>query len=172
MDRRISLTGPELKAARRKAGISQTAMAELIGCSRHSVSYWETKPQEMDHNALKWGVPALMLEVLGIEVLPIYRQSKRARGGGVLDDLLEREVERLLARQLERDLQRLSRLRIPCGAMTRKGKPCRLKSEPGKRRCKFHGGKSTGPKTPEGKARIAEAQRRRWAVWRARNEKI
>jgi hypothetical protein len=31
---------------------------------------------------------------------------------------------------------------------------------------KFHGGLSTGPKTPEGRARIAEAQRKRWAAWR------
>lgn len=29
-------------------------------------------------------------------------------------------------------------------------------------RCKLHGGKSTGPKTAEGRARIAEAQRARW----------
>lgn len=29
-------------------------------------------------------------------------------------------------------------------------------------RCKLHGGKSTGPKTPEGRARIAAAQRARW----------
>ncbi|WP_428849225.1 HGGxSTG domain-containing protein [Thetidibacter halocola] len=54
-----------------------------------------------------------------------------------------------------------------CGARTRKGTPCRAKSEPGKRRCRFHGGCSTGPRTPEGRERIAEAQRRRWAAWRA-----
>jgi hypothetical protein len=30
-------------------------------------------------------------------------------------------------------------------------------------RCRFHRGLSTGPKTKEGKARIAAAQRRRWA---------
>ncbi|MEO9514936.1 MAG: HGGxSTG domain-containing protein [Paracoccaceae bacterium] len=53
--------------------------------------------------------------------------------------------------------------RVICGAKTRKGHPCRMKSEAGKRRCKFHGGKSTGPRTPEGKARIAKAQRQRWA---------
>jgi len=35
----------------------------------------------------------------------------------------------------------------------------------GKTRCKFHGGMSTGPKTPEGKARVVAAMvagRRRW----------
>lgn len=56
-----------------------------------------------------------------------------------------------------------------CGALTRKGTPCRCKPLPGKRRCKFHGGASTGPKTPEGRERIAEAQRRRWAKWRGEN---
>ena len=53
-----------------------------------------------------------------------------------------------------------------CGARTRKGTPCRCKPLPGKRRCKFHGGMSTGPKTPGGRERIAEAQRRRWAAYR------
>lgn len=45
-------------------------------------------------------------------------------------------------------------LRVPCRAKRhRDGKPCQAKSEPGKRRCRFHGGRSTGPRTPEGKAR-------------------
>jgi hypothetical protein len=50
-----------------------------------------------------------------------------------------------------------------CGARTRKGTPCLVRVEAGKRRCRFHGGLSTGPRTAEGKARIAAAQRRRWA---------
>ena len=54
-----------------------------------------------------------------------------------------------------------------CGAQTRKGTPCLVRVEAGKRRCRFHGGLSTGPRTPEGKARIAEAQRRRWAKRRS-----
>ncbi len=53
--------------------------------------------------------------------------------------------------------------RVLCGAMTRMGTPCKAKAIPGKKRCKLHGGMSTGPRTPEGKAIIAEAQRRRWA---------
>lgn len=53
-----------------------------------------------------------------------------------------------------------------CGALTRKGAPCRCKPLPGKWRCKFHDGASTGPKTLEGRKRIAEAQRRRWVRWR------
>ncbi|MFC7522005.1 HGGxSTG domain-containing protein [Xanthomonas populi] len=46
---------------------------------------------------------------------------------------------------------------VTCGARRhRDGKPCQAKSEPGKRRCRFHGGRSTGPRTTEGKARALE----------------
>ena len=55
---------------------------------------------------------------------------------------------------------------VICGARTRKGTPCKARAVPGKKRCRFHGGFSTGPKTPEGRERIAEAQRTRWAEWR------
>lgn len=44
-------------------------------------------------------------------------------------------------------------LRVVCRARRhRDGQPCRALSEPGKRRCRFHGGRSTGPRTPEGRA--------------------
>ena len=49
----------------------------------------------------------------------------------------------------------------PCGAKTRKGTPCRALCLPGRTRCRHHGGTSTGPRTAEGKARIAESNRRR-----------
>jgi hypothetical protein len=55
-----------------------------------------------------------------------------------------------------------------CGAKTRAGGCCQVRAEPGKARCRFHGGKSTGPKTQAGRARIAEAQRRRWLAYRER----
>lgn len=92
----------------------------------------------------------------------------RARdGSNGLDALLEAAIASELIRAQERAAQRLARLRVICEAKTtRKGTPCRNKSEPGKRRCKFHGGRSTGPRTTEGKAAISEAQRARWARWR------
>ncbi|WP_199268709.1 HGGxSTG domain-containing protein [Cognatiluteimonas profundi] len=44
--------------------------------------------------------------------------------------------------------------RVICGARRhRDGKPCQAKSQPGKQRCKWHGGCATGPRTPEGKLR-------------------
>ena len=48
-----------------------------------------------------------------------------------------------------------------CGARARMGAPCRARCEPGRGRCRFHGGLSTGPRTEEGRARIAESNRRR-----------
>lgn len=38
----------------------------------------------------------------------------------------------------------------------RGGRPCRALKLPGKKRCKWHGGLSTGPRTPEGKAKCRE----------------
>ena len=43
-----------------------------------------------------------------------------------------------------------------------------VRVEFGKARCRFHGGLSTGPKSEAGRARIAEAQRRRWLAYRER----
>lgn len=38
--------------------------------------------------------------------------------------------------------------KVPCGARTRRGTLCKKPAMPGKQRCKFHGGASTGPKVP------------------------
>jgi hypothetical protein len=51
--------------------------------------------------------------------------------------------------------------RVTCGARRRRdGEPCQSKSVPGKKRCKWHGGCSTGPKTPQGKTRALANLRR------------
>ena len=42
-----------------------------------------------------------------------------------------------------------------CGAKTRAGTPCKNPTVTGKARCRMHGGKSTGAKTPEGRARLS-----------------
>lgn len=105
-----------------------------------------------------------MLEILGIQVLPGFVNVSRAREDGVLQwtNWQLKWLERQFARIDAREAAKAARHREPCGAKTRKGHPCRLLSEPGKRRCKFHGGMSTGPKTKEGRERIAAAQRLRW----------
>jgi hypothetical protein len=69
----------------------------------------------------------------------------------------------MLARNFERCAAR---------ARSRGGQPCQappvLDAEtrlPRNGRCKLHGGKSTGPRTPAGRRRIEEAQRKRWENW-------
>lgn len=54
-----------------------------------------------------------------------------------------------------------------CDAQTRKGAPCKRRPISGRRRCRNHGGLSTGAKTLEGRARIAESNRRRAEIKRA-----
>ena len=71
-------------------------------------------------------------------------------------------LERAEAREARR------RVQLPaCGALTRAGHPCRRKVVPTRDRCRLHGGFSTGPQTAEGRARLREAMRARWARWRA-----
>ena len=168
----VGLTGKDLKRLRRARGVNQSEMGRMIGIGRHSVSYWECKPA-FD---LKWpyrGRPLEMLTALGYD-LPIFVMPMRARGDGVLvphDEQRER-LDRLNEARLKRLLEQGERRRQRCNATTRKGHPCKLMSEPGRTRCKFHGGMSTGPKTAEGKARIAEAQRKRWADYRRNQKKL
>lgn len=64
-----------------------------------------------------------------------------------------------------------------CGARTSwknaaRGRPCKQTRIAANGRCRFHGGFSTGPRTAEGRARIAAAQQDRWRVWKAANPKL
>ena len=46
----------------------------------------------------------------------------------------------------------VNQVRVICGAKRRRdGEPCKARSVPGKRRCKWHGGASTGPRTEQGR---------------------
>ena len=159
------MTGAQLAAARRAAGLSQVALARAAGVGRHAVQYWEAKPT-LDRRGY---AVRRFLKALALPDIPHH--YARAGGSGVspfaaIDAFCEARLAADLARLAVREAQRAATRRVSCGARTRKGKACRNKSEPGKRRCKFHGGKSTGPRTAEGRARIAEAQRRRWARMR------
>jgi hypothetical protein len=61
---------------------------------------------------------------------------------------------RRLARALFAHPRKTSVNRTLCGGKRRRdGLPCQARSEPGKQRCRFHGGRSTGPRTEGGKAR-------------------
>lgn len=83
-------------------------------------------------------------ELVGLSVsLPA---SGTAKAGAPVSDKQTEEIKGLVVRTQ----------RLTCGATRHRDRqPCQAKSEPGKRRCRFHGGRSTGPRTPEGKARCA-----------------
>jgi hypothetical protein len=59
-----------------------------------------------------------------------------------------------------------------CGAKTRAGTPCQNPAIKDRSRCKLHGGRSTGPRTPEGKARVAAAHTTHGRRSRAHMEKV
>lgn len=59
-----------------------------------------------------------------------------------------------------------------CGAKTRAGTPCQNPAIKDRNRCKLHGGKSTGPRTPEGKARVIAAHTKHGRRSKAHVEKI
>lgn len=152
------MNGGDLRLARRAAGLSQAALARRAGVGRHAVSYWECR-ERPDPKA--WAVKRMLTE-LGLTDLPYFftqATCARACANTVLD------TGRDKSRQAHVGARACSSAPLParCGAVRKNGKPCRHKVEPDKKRCKFHGGCSTGPRTAEGRARIAEAQRRRWA---------
>ncbi|WP_443021726.1 HGGxSTG domain-containing protein [Shinella sp. 838] len=140
MPRQEKLTGKELAALRKAAGLNQAQLANRAHIGRHAVSYWETS----DHVDFRAYAVRRMAVVLGVDlqthVLPLAKS------------FTVKDLSPTVPHQPTR-----------CGARNRKGQACAMKPEPGKHRCKFHGGKSTGPKTVEGRQSIAEAQRRRWA---------
>lgn len=93
----------------------------------------------------------------------------------------EAEIEKRIAAGTHRRIEREGRWGEPdldyiwaipkperplCGARCRSGRPCRARvyvRKGGKfaKRCRMHGGASTGPKTEAGRQRIIESNRRR-----------
>jgi hypothetical protein len=64
--------------------------------------------------------------------------------------------------QLNDHVWRIPRAERPrCGARCRTGQPCQMRAVEGKKRCRLHGGASTGPKSEAGRQAIAESNRRR-----------
>jgi hypothetical protein len=59
-----------------------------------------------------------------------------------------------------------------CLAKTRRGTLCQKAALKGKARCRLHGGKSTGPRTAEGKARVTAAHTKHGRRSRAHMEKV
>ncbi len=155
-------SGSDLKAARKARGLNQTELGKLVGCGRHTVSYWECKP-----TLKQFGACGAMCRVLGVHVPSRLEMSRHS---DTQQEALDRRWQAELQRIRQAEERRKATQRVVCGANTRIGRPCRALSEPGKQRCRFHGGMSTGPKTEAGRRRIGEAQKRRWAAYRERQK--
>ena len=135
-------TAAELKAWRAAAGWSQRDLARAAEVHVNTVKYHEGMPGIIGG----WAVEKFRTAFESACVLPpkspwAARFLPEENGGA------EHEVKL-------------------CGAKTRKGGSCKQKALPGRTRCKFHGGMSTGPRTAKGRQRIAEGQRRRWQQYR------
>jgi hypothetical protein len=92
--------------------------------------------------------------------MPKVTRSLRRVMREVFPDLEIKEAFRLL----EMGLLRIPK-RLRCGAYARStGQPCNAQAIPGAYRCKNHGG---APKSAAGAKAISDAQKRRWAKWRA-----
>lgn len=154
----IRMTGEELRKLRTNRQMSRRSLALACGIHPDTVRYWEYK-QDFD---LRGYALSRMLDALGEHVAlqePRVSMMPHPFFGGFLTPTRARNGV------LHSTYNVCAHGK--CGAKTRRGTPCRARAIRGKRRCKFHGGLSTGPKTLEGRDRIAAAQRQRWATWRS-----
>ena len=134
------MTAERLRTARKTLGWTQKDLADHAGTHYQAVKYWERQTGAIAGYAVDRFKAAL--QAAGYVFAPPQMEAGLNAG----NQILSRPIM-------------LPKL---CGAKNRKGTACRCLAIAGKNRCKFHGGLSTGPKTAEGKERIAQAQRLRW----------
>lgn len=154
------MTGSDLQILRRLFGFSRRQLGLRIGVHRDTIRYWERKIW-VNSQA---NVPAQILHEFGIGTLDVSMLLKSERFRRLVAHP-EREGERrevlVEPKHTERNAceQNVGKR---CAAKTRSGSLCQAKRVPGRKRCRMHGGMSTGPKTELGRQRIAEAQKKRW----------
>jgi hypothetical protein len=93
------------------------------------------------------------------------RQRQFEEWAAILPDEDRRKLFRIFARRRQEAID-AGRFYIPkrpeylrnltCGAQSRSGEPCGMTGLFPNGRCIWHGGKSTGPQSPEGRARSLE----------------
>lgn len=169
------LTGKDLKERRIALGLTQEDVANVLGCHATAIGYWEKKETLAPKNffcgrftpsrGFLW---KLVIWYGGAHLLPkpsleeVFRNDHQQISHGKWWQKKQEKTLRKLNKELARSKSKKTRQPL-CGAMTRKGTPCQRQALPNKTRCRNHGGLSTGPKTQEGRRRIAEAQQKRWA---------
>ena len=111
------------------------------------------------------------------------RLGKRSMSLKQVTKIAERSSRRSKVKRAAQKAAKASASKPPapvarCGAIRANGQPCERpchKPRGAKRRrshCRQHGGKSTGPRTPEGRARIAASNQQRAAEQRAKLERV
>ena len=174
------VVGAQIRAARSLLGWSQDELARAANLNCNAVAYWEQKPviPSGGHEPHACRKIARALSCVGVEFIGhakpgvrlvqntnfVMKPPMRARARHGVKHFLPpwamlartKTVPSIVARRKPSS---------PCGARTRIGAPCR-RAGLDNGRCANHGGMSSGPKTSAGRARIAEAQRKRWAEWR------
>jgi len=64
------------------------------------------------------------------------------------------------------EIKRRTYTTVPiCGALKKNGQRCRSKKLHRGKKCRFHGGLSTGARTPEGKQKAIAAMREGYKLW-------
>ena len=172
-------SGAQLRAGRALLGWSRSALATAVGVHINTVGRWEDV-KELPVRLLcePYGVRRMRqaLEDAGVTFFtwptPGVRMAKRP------SFVMRRTARRKLLHGVSRVLPPLYRPRPKtsahragrrCNARTRAGAACRRSPMPNGR-CPLHGGRSTGPRTEAGRARLSELQKRRWAEWRQRRK--
>jgi len=153
------VTGSDLKELRRMFGFSRRQLAIHIEVHPDTIRYWERKTLLSAYAK----VPMQILQELGIGVLDVSTVLRSVRFKRLITHLtIERPRE--LAEPTPEEGGAIGGNKISsCAAKTRTGSLCQAKPVPGRKRCRMHGGLSTGPKTEAGRMRISRAQKKRRA---------
>lgn len=151
----------DIRRARKAIGWSQAELGARSGSTRETVNQIENLKGFTGRVSAGHIVNVLEEEGHTIEMLhgvrrcgvalenPFYSSASSARGSSTKAQPRDKRGKPI------------------CGAKNRKGNPCHSKQLLKNGRCKFHGGMSTGPRSPEGKERIRQAQKKRWQKWHA-----
>jgi len=185
---RFPLTGDQIRQARLALGLTQEELGARAGFHRQCIvrleGYGSLGVLSSSVVSVRAVVKALALpeDVLFLATNAHARprvmewlEQVDAKAEAAAQAKSEAAKSRRKMREARRQAWRAEREAGPkqvkpvCGARNRSGQPCQSKKLLRGGKCKFHGGMSTGPKTPEGLARCAEAGRRTAALRRARD---
>jgi transcriptional regulator with XRE-family HTH domain len=182
-------TGTAIRALRRGCQLTQKALATAASLHVNSVKRLERFAVVPGHSSYSLAAIAKVLNDAGAEVPAVWARWSSDAEEQLSAQLPHGVLERALASDRVSGPVRAparthgvlapgaegTKMSAPkevrCEAKTRAGTPCRHLARPNGR-CRLHGGLSTGPKSAEGRARIAAAQRARWAAARVTTGQI